>query len=76
MLVLVGLFSLSLPLMAEVEVTIDRNPVQGNESFQLVFTADSNAGTDPDFSVLQQHFLILGNNRSSLLYWRCDPRCE
>ena len=27
-------------VMAEVEVTIDRNPVQVNESFQLVFSLD------------------------------------
>jgi hypothetical protein len=66
LLTLIGLFSLSLPLLAAVEVTIDRNPVQVNESFQLVFTADSNAGADPDFSVLQQNFLILGNNRNNI----------
>ncbi len=28
------------PLVAEVEVIIDRNPVQVNESFQLVFSLD------------------------------------
>ncbi len=51
--------------MAEVEVSIDRNPVQVNESFQLVFTLDQSPDHDPDFSSLQQHFQILGNNRSS-----------
>jgi hypothetical protein len=50
---------------AAVEVTIDRNPVQVNESFQLVFSTDHNPSRDPDFSVLQQHFLVLGNNRSN-----------
>ncbi|MDH3537148.1 MAG: BatD family protein, partial [Gammaproteobacteria bacterium] len=53
------------PVAAAVDVTIDRNPVQVNESFQLVFSLDQNPDRDPDFSVLQQHFLILGNNRSS-----------
>ena len=53
------------PLAAEVEVTIDRNPVQVNESFQLVFSLDHSPSRDPDFSVLQQHFLVLGNNRSN-----------
>jgi hypothetical protein len=53
------------PLAAEVEVIIDRNPVQINESFQLVFSLDHSPARDPDFSVLQQHFLVLGNNRSN-----------
>lgn len=53
------------PAVAEVEVTIDRNPVQVNESFQLVFSLDQSPDRTPDFSALQQHFLVLGNNRSS-----------
>ena len=53
------------PLAAEVDVSIDRNPVQVNESFQLVFTATGSPSQDPDFSVLQQDFLILGSNRSN-----------
>ena len=43
------------PLAADVEVIIDRNPVQVNESFQLVFSLDHRPARDPDFSVLQQH---------------------
>ncbi|MCP4768101.1 MAG: protein BatD [Gammaproteobacteria bacterium] len=53
------------PALAEVEVTIDRNPVQVNESFQLVFSLDQSPDRAPDFSVLQQHFLVLRNNRSN-----------
>ncbi|MCG6889078.1 MAG: BatD family protein [Gammaproteobacteria bacterium] len=53
------------PLAAAVEVSIDRNPVQVNESFQLVFSLDQSPGRDPDFSVLQQDFMVLGNNRSN-----------
>ena len=53
------------PLVAEVEVIIDRNPVQVNESFQLVFSLDHRPAREPDFSALQQHFLVLGNNRSN-----------
>jgi len=52
-------------LAADVEVIIDRNPVQVNESFQLVFSLDHSPSRDPDFSVLEQHFLVLGNNRSN-----------
>ena len=51
--------------VADVDVVIDRNPVQVNESFQLVFTLDHSPSRDPDFSVLQQYFLVLGNNRSN-----------
>jgi len=53
------------PPAAAVEVTIDRNPLQVNESFQLVFSTDHDPARDPDFSVLQQNFLVLGNNRSN-----------
>ena len=50
---------------AAVQVSIDRNPVQVNESFQLVFSLDADPDHDPDFSALQQDFLILSNRRSS-----------
>ena len=61
LLILSGL----LQVAAEVQVTIDRNPVQVNESFQLIFSLDNNPDRDPDFSALQKHFLVLGNNRSN-----------
>jgi len=64
---LVIAFSWTPPLAAAVEVTIDRNPVQVNESFQLVFSLDQSPDRDPDFSSLQQHFLILGSNSSSTI---------
>ena len=51
--------------LAAVEVSIDRNPVRANESFQLVFSLDHDPDLDPNFSMLQQHFLILGSNRGS-----------
>ena len=50
---------------AEIQVSIDRNPVQVNESFQLVFSLDTDLDRDPDFSALQQDFLILSNKRSN-----------
>ncbi len=50
---------------AEVSVTVDRNPVQVNESFQLVFSLDQSPDRDPDFSTLQQYFIIIDNSRSS-----------
>jgi hypothetical protein len=53
------------PAPAEITVSVDRYPVRVNESFQLVFSTDGKLNIDPDFSVLQQHFTILGNNRGS-----------
>ena len=51
--------------LAAISVGLDRNPVEVNESFQLVFTLDEAPDQDPDFSPLHEHFVILGNNRSS-----------
>ena len=62
---LVCVAAVQAPAWAKVEVSIDRNPVQVNESFQLVFSLDRSPSRDPDFSALQQHFLVLGNNRSN-----------
>ena len=70
---LVKIFGISVLLMlagvqqavAEVDVNIDRNPVQVNESFQLVFSLDESPDREPDFSILQQHFMILSSNRSN-----------
>jgi hypothetical protein len=59
------LFGFARPALAEVKVSIDRDPVKVNESFQLVFSIDYMLDHEPDFSILQQHFTILGNNRGS-----------
>ena len=57
-------FGFAKPTLAEIKVSIDRNPVPVNESFQLVFSIDHRPDHDPDFSMLRQDFMILGNNRS------------
>ena len=62
-LIMVGL--LNTAVMAAVNVTIDRSPVRLNESFQLVFEADSSPDQDPDFSGLQQHFVVLNRSQSN-----------
>jgi hypothetical protein len=66
-LLLLGLSVLAWPARAEIKVSVDRNPVQMNETFQLVFELDENPDRDPDFSPLRKDFLVLGNNRSSSL---------
>ncbi len=56
---------LALPVAAEIKVSLDRNPVQVNESFQLVFSLDRMPDRDPDFSPLLEDFMLLANNRSN-----------
>ena len=46
-LTLVLLLTAVSPALAMVEVSVDRNPVQLNESFQLVFTLDEMPDRDP-----------------------------
>ena len=50
---------------AAITVTIDRQPVHVNESFQLFFEASESPDDDPDFSPLQQYFVILNTSQNS-----------
>ncbi|MDH5300400.1 MAG: BatD family protein [Gammaproteobacteria bacterium] len=50
---------------ASIEVSVDRNPVQLNESFSLIFQASSDVDDDPDFTPLQKDFDILSQGKSS-----------
>jgi BatD DUF11 like domain len=50
---------------ADINVSVDRNPVGVNESFQLIFTADSTPDDDPDFKPLENDFEILNQAQSS-----------
>ena len=50
---------------AEVTISIDRNPVHINESFQLIFETDEAVDTEPDFSPLEQTFQILNRSQSN-----------
>lgn len=52
-------------VQAEITVSVDRNPVHVNESFQLFFDADESPDGDPDFSPLQQYFTILNSSQNS-----------
>ncbi len=59
------LLSVSSVLEAAINVSMDRNQVHVNESFQLFFEADESPDEDPDFSPLQQHFVILNTSQNS-----------
>ena len=51
-------------IAANITARLDRNPVLLDESFHLIFEADSNAD-DPDFSVLSKDFDILNSSQST-----------
>jgi len=53
------------PVQADVTISIDRNPVHINESFQLIFETDEAVDAEPDFSPLEQNFQILNRSQSS-----------
>jgi len=63
---LAALISMANPLLAaEIQLSLDRNPVPINESFTLTFTADAEPDADPDFSPLEDQFEILHHGQSS-----------
>ncbi len=54
---------------AEINVSVDRNPVSLNESFQIIFTANESPDGEPDFSALEQNFSIISQSNSSSASW-------
>ena len=54
---------------ADISVSVDRNPVSLDESFQIIFTATESPDDDPDFSPLEQDFSILSQSNSSRASW-------
>lgn len=51
--------------LSSVKVTIDRDVVHINESFQLYFEIDASVNSSPDFSPLEKNFDILGRSQST-----------
>jgi hypothetical protein len=56
-------------LAADISVSVDRNPVSLDESFQIIFTANDSPDDDPDFDPLEQGFTILNQSNSSSSSW-------
>jgi len=56
-------------LAADINVSVDRNPVSLDESFQITFTTTESPDDDPDFSPLEQDFSILNQSNSSSSSW-------
>jgi len=66
------LLLLLLPLSAwaaDISVSVGRNPVSVDESFQILFTASETPDGDPDFSPLDKDFSVLGQSQSHASSW-------
>jgi len=54
---------------AKINVSVDRNPVSIDESFQIIFTTNESPDAIPDFEPLEQDFTILNQDQSSNASW-------
>ena len=54
---------------ANIVTSVDRNPVNADESFKIFFTATDTPDSEPDFSPLEQDFSILNQSQSSSSSW-------
>ncbi len=61
-LLLVCVFTRPL-LAADISVSVDRNPVNLQESFQITFTANEQPNAEPDFAPLDKDFEILNQSQ-------------
>ena len=64
-LIFIGLNLLSTASATTIKTELNRNPISINDSFQLTFSTTESPDNDPDFSVLETHFDILNQNKSS-----------
>ncbi|GFO71496.1 hypothetical protein BJAS_P1078 [Bathymodiolus japonicus methanotrophic gill symbiont] len=63
-LLLLLLLNLAKPILAaDISVSVDRNPVNLQESFQLTFTANDDPDGEPDFAPLEKDFDILNQSK-------------
>ena len=60
---------ISTAFAAEITTSVDRNPVNIDESFKIFFTANDTPDNDPDFTPLAQDFSILNQSQSSNSSW-------
>jgi hypothetical protein len=54
---------------AKITVSVDRNPVSIDESFQIIFTSDESPDAIPDFEPLEEDFTILNQEQTSSSSW-------
>lgn len=66
--ILVFLFP-RLGMTAEISTSVDRNPVNVSDSFQIIFTATEEPDGEPDFSVLNEDFTLINQSQSNNSSW-------
>ncbi|PPD34482.1 MAG: hypothetical protein CTY19_04450 [Methylomonas sp.] len=54
---------------APIQASVNRNPVNLNESLQITFSASETPDGNPDFTPLKENFQILNQQRSSNMSW-------
>ena len=54
---------------AQIQASVNRNPVNLNESLQITFSASETPDGNPDFTPLKENFQILNQQRSSNMSW-------
>lgn len=65
---LMMLFSVS-AFAAQINVSVDRNPIAMTDSFQLTFSTTTSPDDDPNFAPLQKDFDIINQQKNSQLSW-------
>jgi len=63
------LFQTSLLIAAPIEVSVDRDIIKLNESFEITFSSNEDPDANPDFSPLEKDFEILNENHGSTMSW-------
>ncbi|MDP3008740.1 MAG: BatD family protein, partial [Methylococcales bacterium] len=56
-------------IAADIDTSVDRNPVSIEDSFQILFTTTESPDAAPDFTPLEEDFTILNQNQSSSASW-------
>lgn len=69
LLALIGWLAAFSVQATDIRVSVDRNPVSLNESFQITFTAPETPDGAPDFTPLRANFEILNQERSTNMSW-------
>jgi len=54
---------------AQIGVGVDRNPVNQDESFTLIFRATGSVDDDPDFLPLETDFEVLSQQKKQQMSW-------
>lgn len=63
------LFQTSFLIAAPIEVSVDRDLIKLNESFEITFSSHKDPDENPDFSPLEKNFEILNKNHGSTMSW-------